>query len=65
MKSAVRAPEHEDAIAPVTIYDAEGRVLRIVPATEFHRPAAAPRGHWHERRRAIPRPGAGGTEPRE
>ena len=31
----VRLPDHEDTIAPVTILDAEGRVLRVVPAREF------------------------------
>jgi hypothetical protein len=36
----VRLPDHEDTIAPVTILDAEGRVLRVVPAREF-RPTPA------------------------
>jgi len=31
----VTLPDHEDTIAPVTILDAEGRVLRVVPAREF------------------------------
>jgi hypothetical protein len=31
----VRLPDHEDTIAPVTILDADGHVLRVVPAREF------------------------------
>jgi hypothetical protein len=41
MKSApvlVKLPSRNDEpIAPVTIFDAEGRVLRVVPAAVFHR----------------------------
>jgi len=33
--SEVRLPDHEDTVAPVTILDAEGRVLRVVTAREF------------------------------
>lgn len=37
MKSAAVAasPAPTDTIAPVTIFDAEGRVVRVVPAAEF------------------------------
>ncbi len=31
----VRLPDHEDTVAPVTIFDAEGRVLRVVAARDF------------------------------
>jgi len=31
----VRLPDHDNTIAPMTILDAEGRVLRVVPAQEF------------------------------
>jgi len=31
----VRLPDEENTVAPVTILDAEGRVLRVVPAREF------------------------------
>jgi hypothetical protein len=37
----VRLPDHDNTIAPVTILDAEGRVLRVVPAHEFHPTPAA------------------------
>jgi hypothetical protein len=33
---------HEELIAPVTILDAQGRVVRVLPATEFRRIHAAP-----------------------
>ena len=36
--------DDDGAIPPVTIFDAEGRVVRVVPATEFQRAAAAARG---------------------
>ena len=43
-RAAVKRPANDDvAIAPVTIFDAEGRVVRVVPATEFQRAAAATR----------------------
>ncbi len=35
----VRLPGEEQPIAPVTIFDGEGRVLRVVPAAELRRPA--------------------------
>jgi hypothetical protein len=41
-------------IAPVTILDAEGRVVRVVPAAEFRRRARAaspPTGHGWRRAR--------------
>jgi hypothetical protein len=34
---AVRLPSHDEFIAPVTILDGHGSVLRIVPAAEFRR----------------------------
>jgi hypothetical protein len=41
---AANRPGTDDAmIAPVTIFDAEGRVVRVVPAAEFQRAAAAAR----------------------
>ena len=62
--SVVRLPGHDDeTIAPVTIMDAQGRVVRVVPAAEFPRSAPAGRGHWLERRRRLPRPPAAGTAP--
>lgn len=64
--STVRLPSRDDdSIAPVTILDAEGRVVRVVPATEFRRPGQAARGHWRERRRRPPRSKAGGTGPED
>jgi hypothetical protein len=45
--SAVRLPSHDESIAPVTILDGRGSVLRIVPAAEFRRlhPSAPDPGH--------------------
>jgi len=37
----IKLPEQEDFVAPVTIFDADGRVVRVVPAREF-RPNPAP-----------------------
>jgi hypothetical protein len=34
---AVRLPSHDESIAPVTILDGQGRVVRVVPAAEFRR----------------------------
>jgi hypothetical protein len=50
----VRLPWHE-AIAPVTILDALGKVVRVVPAKEFRGPAPASHGHSRERRRRLSR----------
>jgi len=33
----IRLPSHEEAISAVTIFDGQGNVVRIVPATEFRR----------------------------
>jgi hypothetical protein len=38
--NAVRLPSHEEVVAPVTILDGQGRVMRVVPAHEFRRPPA-------------------------
>ena len=37
----VKLPDYEDFVAPVTIFDADGRVVRVVPAREF-RPNPVP-----------------------
>ena len=43
-RAAAKRPATDDVpIAPVTIFDPEGRVVRVVPATEFQRAAAAAR----------------------
>jgi hypothetical protein len=66
MKSSsetVRLPRRDEAIAPVTIFDAQGRIVRVVPATEFQRSAPVPSLHRHERRRRVPRPS--GVSPEE
>ncbi len=49
--NAVRLPSPDETIAPVTIFDGQGHVVRIVPATEFRRPEPAAGGHWRQRRR--------------
>jgi hypothetical protein len=53
---AVRLSRREEAIAPVTIFDAQGRIVRVVPATEFRRSAPVSRAPRFERRRREPRP---------
>jgi hypothetical protein len=43
----IKLPDHEEFVAPVTIFDADGRVVRVVPAREFRPnpvPGARPRG---------------------
>ena len=68
MKSSsgyIRLPEHAETIAPVTILDGQGHVVRVVPGTEFRRPEPASRGHWRERHRRLPRPVAGPTRPED
>ena len=58
MKSSVdtvRLPQRDEGIAPVTIFDAQGRIVRVVPATEFQRSAPVSRFNRHERRRRVPR----------
>ncbi len=47
--SDVKLPGHEEPIAPVTILDGDGRVVRVVQASEFRRAAATRTGSWrHE-----------------
>ena len=38
--SDVKLPGHEEPIAPVTILDEQGRVVRVVQSSEFRRAAA-------------------------
>jgi hypothetical protein len=42
--SDVKLPGHEEPIAPVTILDEQGRVLRVVQASEFRRAATSRTG---------------------
>lgn len=52
----VRVPSADDEpIAPVTIYDAEGHIVRVVPALVFHPPGSPEPGRWRERRGRAPR----------
>jgi hypothetical protein len=37
--SDVKLPGHEEAIAPVTILEGQGRVVRVMQASEFRRAA--------------------------
>src|SRR2546421_12539776 len=39
--SDVKLPDHEESIAPVTILDAQGRLVRVVAAKDFRRTPAA------------------------
>jgi len=41
LPAEVRLPNHEEPIAAVTIRDAQGVIIRVVPASEFRRPGAA------------------------
>lgn len=60
MAENVRLPGHEETIAAVTIFDAEGRVVRVVPATQFRPTPWSPRdrstlaGERRARRRDLP-----------
>jgi hypothetical protein len=38
---AIRLPLHEEPLPPVKIFDAEGRLVRIVSAEEFRGPREA------------------------
>jgi hypothetical protein len=40
-RSDVRLPDREETPAPVTIFDGQGRVVRVVPAAEFRRAAVS------------------------
>ena len=45
--SDVKLPGYEEPIAPVTILDEQGRVVRVVQASEFRRAATTARtGGW-------------------
>jgi hypothetical protein len=48
---AVRLPSGDDSIAPVTILDAQGRVVRVVSAEEFRRARLAATAEIPENRR--------------
>ena len=37
LSETVRLPSADESIAPVTIFDAQGRVLRVVSAEDFRR----------------------------
>jgi hypothetical protein len=37
LSDTVRLPSADESIAPVTIFDAQGRVLRVVSAEDFRR----------------------------
>ena len=46
LPNAVRLPQGQDIIAPVTILDAQGHVVRVLEAAEFrrtHQTVAPPR----------------------
>src|SRR5438094_8432801 len=54
MKAGRRLPSRDQSVAPGTILDGEGRVIRVVPAAEFRRPQLPSRGTWRDRRRDKP-----------
>jgi hypothetical protein len=59
----VRLPAYEaETVPPVTILDADGRVIRVVPAAVFRSSAPMAPRHWHERRRRFRRPGSAPAE---
>jgi hypothetical protein len=51
---AVRLPLRDESIAPVTILDGQGRVVRVVDASEFRRTQPPTGNAWRDRRRARP-----------
>jgi len=51
---AARLPSRDESVAPGTILDGEGRVIRVVPAAEFRQPQLPSRGTWRDRRRDKP-----------
>jgi hypothetical protein len=57
ISGAVRLPTQDQFIAPVTILDGQGTVVRVVPAAEFRRlhPIALDAGHARGARRREPR----------
>lgn len=61
MSGTVRLPTHAESVAPVTILDGQGTVVRVLPAEEFRRlhPIGFDLGHARgtgrrERRRLEP-----------
>lgn len=56
-RSEVRLPNHDEPIAAVSILDGQGRLVRVVPATEFHRTpmvrARSLAGRWRNRPAGI------------
>jgi hypothetical protein len=58
MKAArVRLPSSDENVAPVTILDGLGRVIRIVPAEQFRRDHGVPgrptTGSWRRKRERV------------
>jgi PHD/YefM family antitoxin component YafN of YafNO toxin-antitoxin module len=55
--NAIRLPSADDSIAPVTILDGNGNVVRVISAEEFRRDhptlAASPSAAHRRRRRAT------------
>lgn len=51
--TAVRLPSHDESIAPVTILDAQGRIIRVVSAEEFRRDRLAATADIRERRPSL------------
>jgi len=55
----IRLPSHEEPISAVTIFDSQGRVVRIVPGAEFRR------GPIMRRHPVVSRRGGGQNMPGE
>ena len=51
ISDAVRLPSSDESVAPVTILDSEGQVLRVVSAAEFRRDHPRTSAHDVHRRR--------------
>jgi hypothetical protein len=49
-RDTVKLPVHEESVSAVTILDGHGRVLRVVPASEFRRGPAVRRQALASRR---------------
>ena len=54
--TAIKLPNHEEAIPPVTILDGQGRVVRVMPAQEFRQHCALGEGRPHRGRVGARKP---------
>jgi hypothetical protein len=53
----IRLPSHEEPISAVTIFDGQGRVVRVVPGNEFRGPIVRRQPTIIRGRRGLRQPG--------